>query len=78
MSDVKVEEVTPAKQISHLVHVESIPGDSIQITEYGKHKFNNLFFSPSNNKLYQKIQSRIQAKHKKEHIETHSNKIDKN
>ena len=48
-----------AKNASHLIHVESIPENSIQITNYGKHQINNLFYCKSNNKLYQKFMHRI-------------------
>ena len=44
---------------SHLIHVESLPDDSIQITNYGNHEFNNLYYSPSNKKLYQQYRKRI-------------------
>ena len=38
---------------SHLIHVESLPEDSIKINTYGKHQFDNLYYSPNNKKLYQ-------------------------
>lgn len=49
----------PVKHKSHLIHVESLPDDSIQITNYGNHEFNNLYYSPSNKKLYQQYRKRI-------------------
>ena len=47
------------KRKSHLVHVESLPADSIPITSYRKHQFTNLFYSPDNRKLYQQYKKRI-------------------
>lgn len=44
---------------SHLIHVDSIPDNSIQITNYGRYEFKDLFFCKSNNKLYQKFAYRI-------------------
>ena len=49
----------PVKHKSHLIHVESLPNDSIQITNYGNHEFNNLYYSPENKKLYQQYRKRI-------------------
>ena len=43
----------PVAHKSHLIHVESLPEDSIQITNYGNHEFSNLYYSPGNKKLYQ-------------------------
>ena len=50
--------MTP-KHVSHLVHVESLPTDSIPIPSYRKHQFTNLFYSPDNRKLYQQYKKRI-------------------
>ena len=47
------------KNTSHLIHVNSIPDNCVQITHYGKHQFDNLYFCKSNNKLYQKFEYRI-------------------
>lgn len=47
------------KNSSHLIHVNSIPDNCVQITHYGKHQFDNLYFCKSNNKLYQKFKYRI-------------------
>ena len=44
---------------SHLIYVDSIPDNCIQITHYGIHQFENLYFCKTNNKLYQKIKYRI-------------------
>ena len=44
---------------SHLTHVESLPEDSIKINTYGKHQFDNLYYSPINKKLYQQYKKRI-------------------
>ena len=44
---------------SHLIHVNELPEDCIKITSYGKHEFDNLFFSPSTYKLYQQYKKRI-------------------
>lgn len=44
---------------SHLIHVKELPEDCIEITSYGKHEFDNLFFSPSTYKLYQQYKKRI-------------------
>ena len=49
----------PIKHKSHLIHVESLPEDSIQITNYGNHEFSNLYYSPENKKLYQQYRKRI-------------------
>ena len=49
----------PVKHKSHLIHVESLPEDSIQITNYGNHEFSNLYYSPENKKLYQQYRKRI-------------------
>ena len=49
----------PVKHKSHLIHVESLPEDSIQITKYGNHEFSNLYYSPENKKLYQQYRKRI-------------------
>ena len=49
----------PVKHKSHLIHVESLPVDSIQITNYGNHEFSNLYYSPENKKLYQQYRKRI-------------------
>ena len=49
----------PIKHKSHLIHVESLPEDSIQITKYGNHEFSNLYYSPENKKLYQQYRKRI-------------------
>ena len=49
----------PVKRKSHLIHVESLPEDSIQITNYGNHEFSNLYYSPENKKLYQQYRKRI-------------------
>ena len=49
----------PVAHKSHLIHVESLPEDSIQITNYGNHEFNNLYYSPENKKLYQQYRKRI-------------------
>ena len=49
----------PVAHKSHLIHVESLPEDSIQITNYGNHEFSNLFYSPGNKKLYQQYRKRI-------------------
>ena len=49
----------PVKRKSHLIHVESLPEDSIQITKYGNHEFSNLYYSPENKKLYQQYRKRI-------------------
>ena len=47
------------KHTSHLIHVESLPVDSVPIFEYGKHRFTNLYYSPENKKLYQQYKKRI-------------------
>ena len=47
------------KHTSHLIHVESLPVDSVPIYEYGKHRFTNLYYSPENKKLYQQYKKRI-------------------
>ena len=47
------------KNPSHLIHVDSLPDNCVQITHYGKHQFDNLYFCKSNNKLYQKFKYRI-------------------
>lgn len=47
------------KNSSHLIHVDSIPENCIQITNYGKYSFDNLFYCKTNNKLYQKFKYRI-------------------
>ena len=39
--------------------VIDIPEDSIPVTEYGTHKFTNLYYSASNNCLYKKSEKRI-------------------
>ena len=44
---------------SHLIHVEKLPEDCVKITSYGKHEFDNLFFSPSTYMLYQQYKKRI-------------------
>ena len=49
----------PVAHKSHLIHVESLPEDSIQITNYGNHEFSNLYYSPENKKLYQQYRKRI-------------------
>ena len=49
----------PVKHKSHLIHVESLPNDSIPITNYGNHEFSNLYYSPENKKLYQQYRKRI-------------------
>ena len=49
----------PVTHKSHLIHVESLPEDSIQITNYGNHEFSNLYYSPGNKKLYQQYRKRI-------------------
>ena len=46
---------------SHLVHVEALPEDCLRITEYGKHSFTNLFYSPSTKNLYQQYAKRIRV-----------------
>ena len=51
--------IEPVKHKSHLIHVESLPEDSIQITKYGNHEFSNLYYSPENKKLYQQYRKRI-------------------
>ena len=51
--------IEPVKHKSHLIHVESLPEDSIQITKYGNHEFSNLYYSPENKKLYQRYRKRI-------------------
>ena len=48
-----------SKHTSHLIHVESLPVDSVPIFEYGKHRFTNLYYSPENKKLYQQYKKRI-------------------
>ena len=48
-----------SKHTSHLIHVESLPFDSVPIFEYGKHRFTNLYYSPENKKLYQQYKKRI-------------------
>ena len=40
---------------SHLIYVDSIPDNCIQITNYGRYEFKDLYFCRTNNKLYQKI-----------------------
>ena len=47
------------KRQSHLIHVKELPEDCVKITNYGKHEFDNLFFSPSAYKLYQQFKKRI-------------------
>ena len=47
------------KRTSHLVHVAELPADAVAITKYGKHTFSNLYYSPSNDKLYQRYARRI-------------------
>ena len=47
------------KHTGHLVHVDRLPEDSVPVTEYNNHKFNNLYYSGSNNKLYQQYRKRI-------------------
>ena len=49
----------PVAHKSNLIHVESLPEDSIQITNYGNHEFSNLYYSPGNKKLYQQYRKRI-------------------
>ena len=44
---------------SHLVHVPELPSDALAVSKYGAHSFSNLFYSPSNGKLYQKYPRRI-------------------
>ena len=51
--------IEPVKHKSHLIHVESLPEDSIQIIKYGNHEFSNLYYSPENKKLYQQYRKRI-------------------
>lgn len=54
-------EVAPesSKRQSHLVTVDKMPEDIVPITSYGKHTFNNLYYSQTNNKLYQQYPKRI-------------------
>ena len=40
---------------SHLIYVDCIPDNCIQITNYGRYEFKDLYFCRTNNKLYQKI-----------------------
>lgn len=47
------------KRISHLKYATEIPTDAIPIKTYGKHQFENLFYSPSTTSLYQKYEKRI-------------------
>lgn len=53
------ETVIESEPQSHLIHVNELPDDCIKITSYGKHVFDNLFFSPSTYKLYQQYKKRI-------------------
>ena len=39
--------------------VIDLPDDSIQVTEYGTHKFTNIYYSASNNCLYKKSEKSI-------------------
>lgn len=48
-----------SKRTTHLLHVDKLPEDSVQIPKYGKHVFDNLYYSASNNKLYQQYPKRI-------------------
>ena len=57
---------------SHLVHVESLPDDSIKINTYGPHQFDNLYYSPNNAKLYQQYRKRIRE------IDTGPNRTNRN
>ena len=61
MSVSEVESTTPTtnKRASHLLHVDAIPDDAIAVTEYGPHEFDNLYYSPSSNALYQQYPKRI-------------------
>lgn len=38
---------------SHLTYVEKLPDDCIKIDGYLDHRFENLHYSPSNDKFYQ-------------------------
>ena len=44
---------------SHLIHVDTLPEDAVKISNYGKHEFDNLFYSPLHKKLYQQYPKRI-------------------
>lgn len=47
------------KHVGHLVHVDALPEDCVQIHGYNKHEFNNLYYSSNSNNLYQKYPKRI-------------------
>lgn len=58
VSEVDVPAATK-KHTSHLQHVDAIPDDAIAITTYGQHAFDNLYYSPSTQALYQQYPKRI-------------------
>ena len=44
---------------NHLIYIETMPENVIKINEYGRHKFDNLFYNPENDELYQQYKNRI-------------------
>lgn len=46
---------------THLVHTDSLPEDSVKVNSYGTHSFDNLYYSPTNNSLYQQYPKRIRV-----------------
>ena len=60
---------------SHLIYVDSIPDNCIQITNYGRYEFKDLYFCRTNNKLYQKIKYLIREIPFLSKLELHRNKL---
>ena len=46
-------------KLTHLKYITELPNDVIEVKKYGKYDFDNVFYSPSTQKLYQKYDKRI-------------------
>ena len=46
-------------KLTHLKYITELPSDVIEVKKYGKYEFDNVFYSPSTQKLYQKYDKRI-------------------
>ena len=46
-------------KLTHLKYIVELPSDVIEVKHYGKYDFDNVYYSPSTQKLYQKYDKRI-------------------
>ena len=46
-------------KLTHLKYITELPSDVIEVKHYGKYDFDNVYYSPSTQKLYQKYDKRI-------------------